>query len=168
MIRRLMALAVVLTGAVACQSGVAPTLKPVSAALSGGVSRDRLIGSHPVMVRTYSSASGKRVEVAGIPCTLRATEFSAAVVTPQIASLPMFLQGTRFANRGRPGPMTVTCKGVSVKVDSFPIGGSAAPNTTTSGTPGQAGYMQTTTGVFVGNSGARPWGYPAAVAVDLP
>ena len=151
----------------ACQADVAPTLKPVDAKISGGVGSDRLIGSQTVTVRSFAQVDGKRTEVPGVACTVRAAEFSANVVTPQGVVIPSFLQGERFAKRGQPGQMAVTCKGKAVAFAAFPAGGSV-PVTTSSGTPGQPGYMQTTTGVLVGNKSAQPWVYPAVVAVDLP
>jgi hypothetical protein len=167
MMRATVLIGLALFGLAACQTGIEPTLQPVKAALSGSVSQDRLLGTQSIMIRTYTGKGSARAEVSGQPCTLSAAEFSAKVTTPQAVIVPTFLQGARFANRGRPGALTVTCNGAATTVEAQPTGGGRAP-VTTPGAPGPAGALQTTTGVFVGNGAARPWAYPPFIDVALP
>lgn len=146
------------------------TTTPVVASMARGINPDRLIGQQSLEVRTFRKTAEGRKEVTGVPCTLRAPEFSAKVVTPQRVSLPSFLQGDRFPNRGRPGAVTVTCTDgktlMAVAFEAHPVNTPAGPPTTV-GTPGQPGYGTVSKSVVASNSGSTPWIWGPALTVDL-
>lgn len=154
----------------ACTGGLDVTRSPVTATMTRGVDPDRLIGSQTMTVRAYRGKGDAKVEVGGIPCTLRAAEFRADVVTPQQVVGPAFLQGARFPARGQPGPVTVTCKdgatSTAAVFASHPVNVPASPSTTV-GTPGQPGYGNVYRGVLASNAGAQPWIWGPVLAIDL-
>ncbi|KAB7610400.1 hypothetical protein F9L33_13950 [Amylibacter sp. SFDW26] len=66
----------------------------------------------PVILRSYKvNDEGKKVEFSGAQCSGRNAfvSFSKAS-TPANIQLPTYLQGERFANRGKPPALKVSCK----------------------------------------------------------
>lgn len=79
--------------------------EPAPTTLKRGMSADRIESTQPVIVRSFVDVEGeqnKQAETTGAVCTLSTPEWRARVVTPQQISLPLI--------KGKPGPLTVSCK----------------------------------------------------------
>lgn len=136
------------------------------------IPQDRSLGSSVATVRTYVEQGDETVEVAGVRCTVRSRDVSATVTTPALVRLPLYVQGARFADRGRPSDLTLSCKapqgsGVEV-VEPGPVGQSTSTDHSTVYANGQpaAGSVSTTT-FHSQLSSSYPWGYGARLGVVL-
>ena len=135
------------------------------------VAKDRVVGTHPLVVRTYVlDAAGKQQEVTGASCDLRSADISARTTTPRRLFLPIYVQGKRFAKRGAPAPVAVTCRGNgktgSTRIEPLPFGTNSR-NTTTSQASGTQGVSVSTTTLSTRMVSATPWTYGSAVNVVL-
>lgn len=74
------------------------------------IPQDQSLGTYVANVRSFVMQGGDRVEVVGARCTLRSRDVTATVTTPALVHVPLYIQGARFTDRGRPSKMTVTCK----------------------------------------------------------
>lgn len=140
---------------------------PTKARMVRSVPDARLLGWSGTPVRTYLKEGEKRgAEIAGAVCQIRARDFRATVTTPAIVELPVYVQGARFAERGKPGPIDITCrvdgKSGRATIEAMASGAQNmsyhSPGYTTNGT--YAGG--TTTTVFYGQlASSYPWRYSA-------
>lgn len=66
----------------------------------------------PFTIRSYTlDAEGEAVEFAGAVCSGRSRGVSFRnVATPAVIVAPTYLQAERFADRGRPAPLRITCR----------------------------------------------------------
>lgn len=98
------------------------------------------------VVRSFrTNAEGKRVEVGGALCSGKNAwvAFSNAV-TPIVVTLPTYLQGERFPERGKPPPLEITCKLDGKTVRFAAAASSIVSHTTTYG----AGTYNAATGTY--------------------
>ena len=118
-----------------------------------------------MVIRAYVTyAAGKEAEVTGARCTLSSGLVRArSLVTPGVAKVPTYLQGARFANRGKPPALTGTC---SVNGRSTPVRSeatSAVRNTSVQSTS-QSGTT-TSTRLTSRRLPTLPWYYPGTRVV---
>jgi hypothetical protein len=159
---------------IACTSGLEITRAPVTAAARVAVPAERVAGQTGLVVRAYQKdASGKSVEVQNAVCDLRSPEFQARVSTPQQVRYPQFIQAARFAGRGQPGTLTVTCRAGNAQgqttSDAVPLNVTptySAPVTTTTST-GQTLTTSTSTLYSKQLASSYPWHYGAIIRVDM-
>lgn len=151
-----------------CVSDIPITQPTVIASTRPALNRDQTLGQRGVIIRSYANVEGKRTEVAGARCSLRSNEFSANVTTPGGVAIPMLIQGSRFANRGKPTPLTVTCEGnelrKTITVDAVPLLASGG-NTTTSSSSGATVSVSTSV-ISSATAASKPWTFPN-ISVEL-
>lgn len=133
--------------------------------------KDRVVGASPFVIRTYTlDAAGKRQEVTGATCDLKSADIAARTTTPRRLILPIYVQGKRFANRGAPAVVTVTCRAQgmtgSTRITPLPFGAKGG-NKTTSQASGTQGVSVSTTTLSDRMVSANPWTYGAGVGVTL-
>jgi hypothetical protein len=172
MMKRFICTALVAAGLGACD--VTPSL-PVEQAperlrTSSVVSADRTLGLAGSVVRTYvQGPDGNDVEVAGVSCQISSGELSGRVTTPQMINYPLFIQADRFANRGQPSSLQVTCSynGKSARQSVSP----GLQSRARAATQNTAVAPNTVTSSFVPLTGAvsssYPWVYPPQIRVNL-
>jgi len=134
------------------------------------LSGDRVAGQQSSFVRTYrKDAAGKEVEIGNAVFTLRSAELSGRIRTPSEIRYPVFLQGARFANRGKPSPLKITCradgKQAVATVEAFPRG---AKDVRTDSYGGTGTISATTTVLSSRLSSSFPWAYPYGIRIVLP
>ncbi|EBA13763.1 hypothetical protein [Roseobacter sp. CCS2] len=145
---------------------------PVAMIQSRAVDSGQTIGGSTTLIRTFAAdAAGDVVEVSGVTCRLRSDQFTAQVITPQFVTYPNFLQASRFANRGRPDPLVVTCRngdkaGTQV-VTAVTQGGPGSRTTNSTSTSGTT-TVSTAFVPLTGNiASSYPWTFPAEVRVTV-
>lgn len=155
----------------ACQPAQQIASKPVKASLRKTVPAEQMLGRTSVVVRTYKKeADGSTSEVTGAKCTLRSRELAAQVTTPQIVNYPVFLQAARFANRGKPGNMVVTCKVAGMTGTKTIAAFAGVPSKSNSSTSFVNGQAVTTSSYGLHGkqlATSQPWGYGGLIRVDL-
>lgn len=159
--------ALMLTGCVESAKITEPDLR----IRATSVAKDRVVGAHPLVVRTYVlDAAGKQQEVTGATCDLKSADISARTTTPRRLILPTYAQGKRFAKRGAPAPVAVTCRGNgkagTTRITPLPFG-AESKNATTSQSTGSQGVSVRTTTLSGRMVSATPWTYGSAVSVVL-
>jgi hypothetical protein len=152
----------------ACQ--VTPGL-PVNDAITASVQRstDNEFDRTTMIIRSYrADENGDTQEIAGAVCSGRngLVSFRNAI-TPAAVRMPTYLQADRFANRGRPPALSVSCRldGQTARVVVQAM--SQAGNTTTTGTGVYNPNTGTTTTPVTTRLDGRlsstlPWFYPGA------
>ncbi len=145
-------------------------LQPESVRLAErGIAKDRKIGVGFSVVRTYQEDdAGNRQEIGNAVCTLRSAQFSGRVMTPQQVNYTSLIQADRFENRGRPAPLTVTCRAgdrsATVQVPSVP----AIPTDTGTHTfDPNSGISVSTRPLFGQLASSYPWVFPRAIGIVL-
>lgn len=118
-------------------------------------------------VRSYAvNSEGKKVEVSGAQCSARNRLVGFNVKTPAVVTLPTFLQGDRFHERGKPPLIRGKCR-YNGKTVVFTIEPSSAVDHTTefgTGTynPSTGTYINPTVTRLTGRlSSTLPWAYPS-------
>ncbi len=146
--------------------------QPVTMTQSRAVDAAQTIGGSTTLVRTFTAdADGKLVEVSGVTCRMRSDQLTAQVITPQYVTYPNFLQASRFANRGQPDPLVVTCRNGEASatqvVPAFPQGGAGARSTTSTSTSGTT-TVSTSLVPLTGNvASSYPWTFPSQIRVTI-
>lgn len=158
----------------ACGPSIEITSDTVSPRMVRKIPAGQHLGWVQTEVRTFTeSADGKKTEVSGISCVIRSKDFTARVVSPARVKTPTYVQGARFADRGKPSPVVLKCQGGGLsgntKVEAKPYGLSDSTTTTSyyySNTGGYAGGISTTRH----NSqlvSSFPWSYGGAIKLVL-
>ena len=118
-------------------------------------------------IRSFRAGpDGKQVEFGGAVCSGSNAHVSfSGLVTPGVVTLPTYLQADRFANRGQPPALTVTCRaeGKTVNVNL------SASNGRSNQTTYSGGQYNAATGTYSNPQSTRlnsrlsstlPWYYP--------
>lgn len=171
--RNIALIGVAALGLAACApDGLEITSAPQSMKKLRTIPQDRSLGTSVATVRAYVEQGDETVEVAGARCTLRSRDVSATVTTPAMVRLPLYVQGARFADRGRPSDLTLSCRAPqgsgSEVVEPGPVGQSTSTDHSTVYANGQptAGSVSTTT-FHSQLASSYPWGYGARLGVVL-
>lgn len=131
----------------------------------------RLLRDQTTFVRTYTGTEKKRTEVSGARCTLKTADVTAQVTTPAKVRLPVYVQGKRFENRGRPSDMTITCRAdgqtTTVTVAPEPIGTSTYSSSNTAYYNDGSSSITTVVTHASRLSSSYPWGYGPSIGVML-
>jgi len=155
---------------VGCTTGVEITSDTVTPSVVKRIPIEQSLGSADVTVRTYvEDSAGKKTEVSGVACRLRSSDISARVVTPARVALPIYVQGDRFAGRGQPSPLEVSCQSsagsTTTEIPASPNIPTASPDYYYSSQPGVVTINSTPQYGQLASS--YPWTYGAAIALVL-
>lgn len=164
----------VLASVGACNDTVEITSETVSPRMLRQIPEGQHLGWVASEIRTFEeSADGKKTEIVGASCVVKSKDFMAKVTSPARIKTPTYVQGSRFADRGKPSQLSVKCSGHGLSgdtiVEALPYGLRDSTTTTSyyySGTGSYAGGFSTTKH-YGQLSSSYPWSYGGSIKLVM-
>lgn len=158
----------------ACNDTVEIASETVSPRMLRQIPEAQHLGWVASEIRAFEeTADGKRTEIVGASCVVKAKDFMAKVTSPARIKTPTYVQGARFPDRGKPSKLSVKCSGQGLSgdtiVEAMPYGLRDSTTTTS--------YYYNNTGSYAGGfsttkhygqlSSSYPWSYGGSIKLVM-
>lgn len=158
----------------ACNDTVEIATETVSPRMLRQIPEGRHLGWVASEIRTFEqTADGKKTEIVGASCVVKSKDFVAKVTSPARVKTPTYVQGARFADRGKPSQLSVKCSRLGLSgdtiVEALPYGLRDSTTTTSfyySNTGSYAGGFSTTKH-YGQLSSSYPWSYGGSIKLVM-